>query len=130
MGRWNYHGTGRRPAPAPHLDYSIRLATKRDYEPIIDLNLKDSNIPLKNNLTIFEKFEAADWWSDKGLLNWHFSLLSKINGGILIIETEDGNVIGELDFLVETNFNLKKIHIYLMLNIHEKKRPAGLSRRP
>lgn len=78
----------------------IRPAGSEDLDQIVRLNVReywDSQKTWQDE-DQYNRWEQAGWWGDRQLLEWHFGILSRLNGGI-ILAIRSGQVVGQLDYI-------------------------------
>ncbi len=107
----------------------IREATSEDLEALLALNRAEYPGVDWDSLNRFERWEIGMWWVDPELLQWHFDILRRCNGGILVIES-NSHITAELDFCESweelPNYSGNRYHI-IWLTTHPLHRRQGLS---
>ncbi|MDH5402370.1 MAG: GNAT family N-acetyltransferase [Candidatus Heimdallarchaeota archaeon] len=105
----------------------IQLATSDDLTAILKLNINEywQNVNEWDEASQANRIKIGSWWGDDRILGWHWDILLKSDGGIIIAK-KDNQVIGELDFVksidIIDNQTITRIHVIWLLvdKIHRK----------
>ena len=108
----------------------IHLADLKDMSSIVRFNRKEYwDLELYDLVSEDAKFNLGVWWVEKNWLQWHFDILKKSNGGILLANIEN-EIVGELDFVISPNFvnnkPIKHVHIIWLL-VDKNSRKLGVA---
>ncbi|MCY3411480.1 MAG: GNAT family N-acetyltransferase [Candidatus Heimdallarchaeota archaeon] len=113
------------------MEYHIRQASEIDLNGILDLNRRVYFDSVENWKIsgIHERYSKGMWWVDPSLLHWHFSILKKCEGGILVCE-HNATIIAELDYVLtwEGEGRFKRVHIIWNL-VDARFRRLGISKK-
>ncbi len=110
---------------------SIRYATKEDIHELFKLNMEEYFPKGFENVNLMDRYEQGMWWADLELFQWHFDILQRADGGILLL-IEDNQIIGELDYVLSYDFDagkpIKRYHIIWLFISYKFRRKGHASR--
>ncbi|MHA2169778.1 MAG: GNAT family N-acetyltransferase [Candidatus Kariarchaeaceae archaeon] len=113
-------------------DTVIRHATFDDLEKILLLNIHEywEDIQTWQELDMIQRWNKGSWWTDKQTLAWHWEILQRCGGGILLV-CKDDKVIAHLDFVQSHDYiddrKILRYHIIWLL-VEKKFRRKGIAK--
>lgn len=108
----------------------ILLADPSDLSSLVIFNRKEYwDLELYDSVSKDARFNLGVWWVEEDWLKWHFDILKRSNGGILLAKDKN-RIVGELDFVISPNFwNNKPIfHVHIIwLLVDKNSRKLGIA---
>lgn len=108
-------------------DVSICLATKSHLHEICKMNRAEYWVSIEG-ISDDELFRLGKWWVKPDLLEWHYRILQKCGGNIILAIYQD-KIIGHLDYAESVDFDTKpskRVHIIWLL-VDQSYRRLGIA---